>query len=426
MRTNQTGHGSLSDGLRALRGLLPARAKAPLTELELLRQGLAPKRKSFIERTFPPRQFLVRGPSHTAVLHLSPRLQIGATAFAAISVVGFLVTALVAAWNHHAAGYFAQQMEAWRQTAHQEHERAAGDRDRLRQFAPELARSLAERDRANAAALASDRSLAETRTDVDRLVAERNRTQLERDRALAERDAALAANREMLRQLDTDTRNTIAQVERILAATGLELNRAASKPKTSELKTGPRGGPFVNWQAYDTIHEAAFGTPDGKRIDGMASDAERLAALSGFLAAVPLASPLPNVEVSSGFGFRLDPFSRMAAMHEGVDLRGGYNSTVRATAAGKVVHAGWKAEYGLTVEVDHGFGLLTRYAHLAQISVKEGDMVRLHQAVGLLGATGRATGAHLHYEVRVDGRARNPLGFLRVDRNTAKEINNVR
>jgi murein DD-endopeptidase MepM/ murein hydrolase activator NlpD len=422
-----TGQGSLSDRLRVLRSLWPARGKPPLSELELLRQGLVPRPKTFVERTFPPRQFLVRGPSQTAVLHLSPRVQITAASLTAVSVIAFIVTATFAAWNPHAADYFAQQMESWRHTAQLEHARATSDRDRLREFAPELAKSLAERDRAAAAALVADKTLAETRTDVERLEAERKRMAFERDRALAERDAALAANREMLRQLDADTRSTIAQVERIIAATGLETGRAATKPKTTtELRAGPRGGPFVTWQAYDRIHEAAFGTPEGTRIDGVASDADRLAALSGFLASLPLSSPLPNVEVSSGYGFRLDPFSRMAAMHEGVDLRGGYNIAVLATAPGKIIHAGWKSEYGLTVEVDHGFGLVTRYAHLAQVSVKEGDIVVLGQTIGTLGATGRTTGAHLHYEVRLDGRPRNPLNFLKLDRNLAKETNHVR
>ena len=119
-------------------------------------------------------------------------------------------------------------------------------------------------------------------------------------------------------------------------------------------------------------------------------------------------------------------FSRFAAMHEGLDMRAAGNTEVRATADGVVRHAGWKAEYGYTVEVDHGFGIMTRYAHLSHVAVREGEMVKLRQALGTIGATGRTTGQHLHYEVRVDGKARNPMSFLRVDRNLAREGSHVR
>jgi len=137
-------------------------------------------------------------------------------------------------------------------------------------------------------------------------------------------------------------------------------------------------------------------------------------ALARTLVAVPVRKPIPGeVDMTSGFGVRVDPFLHGAAMHTGIDLRGDEGEPVRATAAGAVTHAGWNGGYGKMVEIDHGNGLATRYAHLSAVEVQVGDKVRIGQTVGRLGSTGRSTGPHLHYETRVDGEAVDPQKFLR-------------
>ena len=137
-------------------------------------------------------------------------------------------------------------------------------------------------------------------------------------------------------------------------------------------------------------------------------------ALARSLVVVPVRKPIPGeVDMTSGFGVRVDPFLHGAAMHTGIDLRGEEGEPVRATAVGTVTHAGWNGGYGKMVEIDHGNGLATRYAHLSAIEVRVGDKVRIGQTVGLLGSTGRSTGPHLHYETRVDGEAVDPQKFLR-------------
>src|SRR5499426_4337692 len=129
---------------------------------------------------------------------------------------------------------------------------------------------------------------------------------------------------------------------------------------------------------------------------------------------VPVRKPLAGeLEFSSGFGVRMDPFIRSLAMHTGLDLRASTGEPVRATAAGKVVFTGWSGGYGKMVEVDHGNGLSTRYGHLSAIDVSEGQNVRVGQIVGKVGSTGRSTGPHLHYETRIDGDAVDPQKFLR-------------
>jgi murein DD-endopeptidase MepM/ murein hydrolase activator NlpD len=135
--------------------------------------------------------------------------------------------------------------------------------------------------------------------------------------------------------------------------------------------------------------------------------------LSMTLASVPLRKPVTgDIDLSSQFGVRVDPFLHVAAMHTGLDFRGDYGEPIHATAAGAVTAAGWSGGYGKMVEVDHGNGLATRYGHLSEIDVTVGQPIRIGQVVGKLGSTGRSTGPHLHYETRVEGEAVDPVKFL--------------
>jgi murein DD-endopeptidase MepM/ murein hydrolase activator NlpD len=120
-----------------------------------------------------------------------------------------------------------------------------------------------------------------------------------------------------------------------------------------------------------------------------------------------------EARLTSSYGVRFDPFTTAPAFHAGQDFAGAYLSPVEATGPGVVSFAGARSGYGNTVEVDHGQGFKTRYAHLAAISVRPGQRVALGQKLGGMGSTGRSTGVHLHYEVWVNGRAQNPARFLK-------------
>ena len=136
--------------------------------------------------------------------------------------------------------------------------------------------------------------------------------------------------------------------------------------------------------------------------------------LNATLTLVPFRKPVVGeVEFTSGFGVRSDPFLGRPAMHTGLDFRAATGDPVRATANGKVSSSGWMGGYGRMVEVDHGNGLSTRYGHLSEIHVKVGDVVKIGQVIGAVGSTGRSTGPHLHYETRIDGDAVDPQKFLR-------------
>jgi murein DD-endopeptidase MepM/ murein hydrolase activator NlpD len=136
--------------------------------------------------------------------------------------------------------------------------------------------------------------------------------------------------------------------------------------------------------------------------------------LNRTLVNVPVRKPVVgDIDLSSGFGVRMDPFIGAPAMHTGLDFRGDTGEPIRATAAGKVVSAGWNGGYGKMVEVDHGNGFTTRYGHMSEISVSVGQSVRVGHTLGRIGSTGRSTGPHLHYETRIDDKAVDPQKFLR-------------
>ncbi len=128
--------------------------------------------------------------------------------------------------------------------------------------------------------------------------------------------------------------------------------------------------------------------------------------------AIPSVQPVAKMEYTSNFGIRSDPFRGTAAMHAGVDIRGPLGTPIYATADGTIAESDRRGGYGNLVEIDHGKGIATRYGHLSRLLVTAGARVKRGQMIGLMGSTGRSTGSHLHYEVRMDGRAVNPVPFL--------------
>ncbi len=129
---------------------------------------------------------------------------------------------------------------------------------------------------------------------------------------------------------------------------------------------------------------------------------------------VPLGMPVKSsVRWTSGFGGRNDPLGRGYRKHEGQDLAGDYGTPIYATADGVVIHAGWENGYGRLIKIQHAFGIETRYAHLSQIRVEVGQRVSRGDRIGDMGNSGRSTGTHLHYEVRIGGSAVNPVKFIK-------------
>jgi murein DD-endopeptidase MepM/ murein hydrolase activator NlpD len=198
-----------------------------------------------------------------------------------------------------------------------------------------------------------------------------------------------------LSQMQDRYENKARQIRSALAQLGLKAQAPAS------------GGPFV------PVKLAADDQAFGRALSRVNLARAETSALSTTLLKVPLRKPIGGeVDESSPFGVRTDPIVHEAAMHTGIDFRGDIGDPIRATASGTVTIAGWSGGYGKMVEIDHGNGLGTRYGHLSEIDVDVGDTVRAGAIIGKLGSTGRSTGPHVHYEVRVKGEAVDPQKFL--------------
>ena len=216
------------------------------------------------------------------------------------------------------------------------------------------------------------------------------------DRSL---DTVESSQTKALDAVDRAAERSASRDSAIVAETGLDPSKLS--PPRGE---GGVGGPYIpaDIDANDTALTRAARD---------VATAERLRALMSFL---PLRMPLTgDPSVTSTFGYRADPFLGRLALHPGVDLAEPFGAEIHAAAAGRVVHAGPAGGYGIMVEIDHGNGLASRYAHMSEALVEEGEAVDKGAVLGRLGSTGRSTGPHLHYEVRVDGEPVDPERYLR-------------
>ncbi len=156
------------------------------------------------------------------------------------------------------------------------------------------------------------------------------------------------------------------------------------------------------------------------RFLNLAAALGRMDAMERALAAIPTAMPAASMMMSSGFGYRTDPFTGSGAMHAGLDFMGPVGTPILAAAEGRVVFAGFNGGYGNAIEIRHANGLVTRYAHLSGLNVRRGQMVERAVQIGRMGSTGRSTGSHLHFEVRLNGQAINPRKFLEANPDVLK------
>lgn len=221
-----------------------------------------------------------------------------------------------------------------------------------------------------------------------------------------------AAQGNVLDRLGERTVKNIESAERLITMTGLDLNEVLARATKS---AHGQGGPLVEVASGDEL----AGLPGSvSEIDNRLT---RWAGLRQLLQSIPLISPVDYYHQASDFGLRRDPFTKKRAMHYGVDLAGWRGAGIYSTAPGRVVFAGRKGRYGKMVEIDHGYGVRTRYGHLLKVLVKRGQEVGHRHKVALLGSTGRSTGPHVHYEVRFDGKPLNPARFIKAGRYVFKE-----
>ena len=194
-------------------------------------------------------------------------------------------------------------------------------------------------------------------------------------------------------------------LEALFSQTGMDLNLLIARAGETELG---QGGPFQ-------LAGADAGTASAT--DEVTTGIQRLVALQTLARTLPLGAPIDHYSLTSSFGKRSDPITGELAFHGGLDFGAAPNSKIRATAPGRVIHAGPLGPYGNTVEIDHGMGVTTRFGHMKEVTVEIGQDVSFRDVIGVIGSTGRSTGRHLHYEVRLDGEAYDPAKFLDTGRN---------
>lgn len=204
---------------------------------------------------------------------------------------------------------------------------------------------------------------------------------VERLTRLADRRAALAESR--IRQLGMNPTAMLASLDKRTA----------------------QGGPF---QALATSRDGSL----DPRFQRLGISLARMDALERGLAGIPQVNPASLEYISSGFGYRADPFTGTGAFHAGLDFKGPIGAPIYAAAAGKVSFAGIRQGYGNCIEIEHGNGLMTRYAHMSRFVAQIGQPVAAGSVIGAIGNTGRSTGPHLHFEVRINDRPVNPRPFL--------------
>jgi murein DD-endopeptidase MepM/ murein hydrolase activator NlpD len=231
------------------------------------------------------------------------------------------------------------------------------------------------------------------------------RTQI--DNLLADLTNRQAVEEVVLQRATERAASSIQEVEKIVAMTGLSPNRLLARIEQGQLG---QGGPFI--AAADLASDEKL----GDTMLSLDSNMTRWESLTEILRALPLALPVDTYHLTSTFGPRVDPVKKRRSQHNGLDMAGWKNTPIWSAAPGTVVHSGRKGRYGIVVEIDHGFGIKTRYAHLNKTLVEVGEVVSHRQRIALMGSTGRSTGPHLHYEVLYDGRPLDPMKFIKAGR----------
>jgi len=233
-----------------------------------------------------------------------------------------------------------------------------------------------------------------------------------------------------LASIQSITQDRIKKIENAIAVTGLNIKRSPTKELKKKAGIAEKmissngnfsaikgqGGPLVE----DGSIESALATssPDDDYLERHLSkiqftgDIDYLMVLERLATVLPFAKPMKNYYISSGFGSRVDPITGSIAVHQGLDFIGVTREKIISPSEGKVILAGKFSDYGNAVVIDHGFGITTRYGHLSEVMVKEGQTVKQGDVIALQGSTGRSTGPHLHYEVRYRNTPLNPRKFL--------------
>lgn len=359
---------------------------------------------------FPDREFFMRSHGQVRFIRVSAKLQLRVAGAALALLLGWLFALAVLAWGQYRAQSDLASFAAEKARVATASERLAAyssniddvvaNLEQQQQFLERMTEMLPEdivTSEANASVTDSSAETAETIRKVSAVFPQAHK--------LAQLEARQIALAEKL------TRFAIARARRAEAAMRkLNLDPGVLTRETREGMGGP----------LEVLASASNGGID-PRFERLGLSLAWMAALERALEGIPQVVPASVENITSGFGYRRDPFTRSGAMHSGLDFKGAVGSPIFAAALGKVSFVGWKSGYGKTVEITHGNSMMTRYAHLSRLDVAAGQVVEAGDVIAGMGSTGRSTGPHLHFEVRINDRAINPRPFLEAAPDVLKE-----
>lgn len=254
-------------------------------------------------------------------------------------------------------------------------------------------------------------SLGDTAKERDRMEAEVAETEGRMLDVMNERAELERRNDEIFAKLEEAVTVSVEPLDRMFREAGMSTDELLDAVRRGYSGTG---GPLT---PISLSTKGGTALPEELRANAILSGLDRMNMYRIAAFKAPFALPVDGpVRYTSGFGGRNDPLGRGWRRHEGQDLAGPYGMPILATADGVVTHAGWESGYGRLVKIRHEFGMETRYAHLSQIRVNVGDRVSRGDRIGDMGNSGRSTGTHLHYEIRIGGDAINPMTFIKAAR----------
>ncbi len=356
--------------------------------------------KSQIAGWFIDREFFMRANGQVRFLKISAQLQRRVAGVTAFIVAAWLIVTLGMAVNQVSVSIERMALNEKEANVESAEERVANYRGSIDEVTKDLERrqkmleSLSDQYLDEIPAAAASES--ETTTEADKTVKTIS--------ALVPEAAGLA--RIEARQIRFAERMTKVAQARTQKAEAAIRQFGLNPDILARQATSAQGGPF----------ESFFGSSKkdvrDPRFTKLAMSLGRMDAMERALAAIPTSMPAAVMMMSSGFGYRSDPFTGAGAMHNGLDFKGPIGTPILAAADGRITFAGSQGGYGNTIEITHANGLVTRYAHLSGFNVRHGQKVARGAQIARMGSTGRSTGSHLHFEVRLNGQAINPRKFL--------------
>jgi murein DD-endopeptidase MepM/ murein hydrolase activator NlpD len=363
-----------------------------------LKNAAAGGLKDRLRSWFPDREFFMRSRGQVRFVTLTSKVQMMAAGGALVAVLAWGGSmAVMGVLQYQAQSERADLLDRQAQVEKAE-SRVASYRDDLDNVADELTR---RQDFIEDVLpmLPDDVKAEETVSD------SRDEAQKTVDKVAASIPEAAALARLEARQL-AFVENLTRYADRRAAAAEKAIRQLGLDPRAMmRAAQTAQGGPFV------PVSTRRDGSLD-PRFARLGASLSRMDALERGLTGIPQVMPADISQISSGFGYRRDPINGAAAMHAGLDFKGRIGAPIHAAAAGRISFVGRKSGYGNVVEVSHGNGLTTRYAHMSKFKASVGQRVGAGDVIGAIGNTGRSTGPHLHFEVRVNDRAVNPRPFL--------------